>query len=75
MAMPVEKGSLLCQYHFEVGALNEAGRILLRQGEIKFGKPTEKVKAAIKEEDLSRLRRMAVSVLTATSWDEVLDTP
>ncbi len=56
-------------------ALEGVGKFLLRQGEIKFGAPTEKVKAAIKEEeDFERLIRMAVCLLAATSWDEVLDT-
>jgi hypothetical protein len=60
MAMPVEEGSLLYQYLFELGALIAAGRTLLRHGEKKFGAPTERVKAVIKEEeDLSRLDRIS----------------
>ena len=72
--MSIDKDSLLYQYLYEVGALKGVGTSLLRQGEIKFGAPTQKVKAAIKEEDLERLIRVAVCLLTATSWDEVLET-
>ena len=57
--MSIEKDSLIYQYLYEHGALKGVGRFLLRQGEIKFGAPTEKAKAAIKEEeDLERLIRM-----------------
>ena len=74
--MSIEKDSLIYQFLYEHGALKGVGTSLLRQGEIKFGAPTEKAKAAIKEEeDLERLIRMCVCLLTATSWDEVLATP
>jgi hypothetical protein len=74
--LSVEKDSLTYQFLYEHGALKGVGTSLLRQGEIKFGAPTEKMRASIKEEeDLSRLIRMCVCLLTATSWDEVLDTP
>ena len=74
--MPVDKDSLIYQFLYEHGALTAVGKALLRQGEIKFGAPPEKVKSSIKEEeDLPRLIRMDVCLLTANSWDEVLDTP
>jgi hypothetical protein len=63
------------QYIIEQGGLKAVHRILLRLGRKKFGAPTNKVKAAIQEsEDLPRLERMAVRLLTATSWAEVLNT-
>jgi hypothetical protein len=63
------------QYIIEQGELKALRRVLLRQGTDKFGAPTKKVKAAIQEsENLRRLRRMAVRLLTATSWAEVLET-
>jgi hypothetical protein len=63
------------QYIIEQGGLKAARAILLAQGASKFGVPAKKARAAIQElEDLSRLRRMAMRMLTATSWDEVLET-
>lgn len=64
------------QYILEQGAIKEARRILLEQGATKFGAPARKVRSALKElEDISRLRRMALRLITAGSWDDVLATP
>jgi hypothetical protein len=63
------------QYIIEQGGLKEARKILLTLGTDKFGAPTKRVKAAIQgSEDLPRLERMAMRLLTANSWDELLET-
>jgi hypothetical protein len=71
----VVEESTTYQYIIEQGELRESRRMLLKMGAVKFGAPTKKVKVAIWElENLSRLRRMAVRLLTANSWNEVLET-
>jgi hypothetical protein len=65
------------QYILEHGATRALKRLLLRLGAKKFGAPTKAVKAAIESldvDDLPQLERMAMRVLTANSWGEVLDT-
>ena len=63
------------QYIIEQGALRGVRALLLEQGASKFGAPTEKVKASIQElEDLPRLKRMGLRVLTAKSWNDILKT-
>lgn len=64
------------QYIIEQGELKEARRMLLKLGADKFGAPTRKARAAIQEsEDLPHLERMMMHLLSAASWDEVLETP
>ncbi len=64
------------QYILEQGAIKEARRMLLEMGATKFGAPARKVRSAIKElEDISRLRRIALRLITAGSWDDALATP
>jgi hypothetical protein len=49
---------------------------LRRQGQKRFGPPSEATKAALEAiEDPERLLRMAERMLDAASWQEVLDTP
>ena len=63
------------QYIIEQGALKEMRKVVLEHGAIKLGAPTDKVKAAIQGlEDLPRLERMGLRVLTAKSWNDVLKT-
>ena len=63
------------QYIIEQGAIKEARTTVLNLGASKLGAPAKKVKAAIREvDDLPRLRRMVMNVLTAKSWNEVLET-
>ena len=63
------------QYIIEQGEIKGVRRVLLELGASKFGAPTDKVKASIQGlEDLPRLNRMGLRVLTATSWDELLKT-
>ncbi len=64
------------QYIIEQGGLKTARKMLLKMGADKFGAPARNVKAAIREsEDLPRLERMMMHLLSAASWDEVLETP
>jgi hypothetical protein len=64
------------QYIIEQGELKARRATVLEQGESKFGAPAEKVKTAIQElEDPQRLRRMLLRLLTANSWNEVLEAP
>jgi predicted transposase YdaD len=58
------------------GRLNEARRILLRQGRMKFGEPDAAVSATLEGiPDLDRLERMTDRILSATSWQDLLATP
>lgn len=64
------------QYIVEQGEIKGTRRMLLKQGTAKFGAPTRKVKAAIQDlEDLPHIERMMIHLLSATSWNEVLETP
>jgi hypothetical protein len=61
------------QLILEEGAVKYAREMLLEQGEALLGKPTEKHKNKLSTiEDLERLKRMALKVLTAKSWDSLL---
>jgi hypothetical protein len=63
------------QYIIEQGCLKWGRSTLLDLGAIRFGEPTEKVKTSIQElEDLSRIKRMEMRILTAGSWDDILET-
>ena len=51
-------------------------RIILIQGENRFGPPDESVKASLQSiTDLDRLQRIALQMLKAASWQEILNTP
>jgi hypothetical protein len=57
----------------EEGRAQEAQRILLLQGELKFGAPDPRSRAAIEAiNDISRLEKMTARLLNARSWDELL---
>lgn len=61
------------QFILEEGAVKFARQMLLEQGELLIGKPTDKQKNKLDTiEDLERLKRMALKVLTAKSWDALL---
>ena len=50
-------------------------KIILAQGEDRFGPPGEAVKASLQNiTDLDRLRRIARQTPKAASWQEILDT-
>jgi hypothetical protein len=60
------------------GRVSEAQRLLLLQGEIRFGSPGETTRNAVAAiRDLERLERMSTRVLDAGihDWDELLETP
>ena len=55
------------------GEVNEARKILLRQGSKKLGPPDEQVSARIAEiTELDRLHVLLERILDASSWDELL---
>lgn len=61
------------QLILEEGAVKFAHRMILKQGQAKFGEPSEKQKNKLnKIEDIKRLDRIAMKVLTAKSWDALL---
>lgn len=63
-------------YILDEGRLDEAKKLILRQGRIRFGPPDEPTTTTINGlEDLERLERMSERVLTVTTWQELLDTP
>lgn len=57
------------------GAILALRRLILRQGAIRFGPPSEATTARVNAlKDLERLERWADRIATATSWEEVLRT-
>jgi hypothetical protein len=58
------------------GAIKEVKKILLRQGQKRFGAPDQGVITAVDSvNDLERLERMTDRVLDVASWQELLETP
>jgi hypothetical protein len=58
------------------GRVEEVRRILLRQGQKRFGAPPAAVTDTLESlSDLDRMERMADRVLEIASWQELLDTP
>jgi len=60
------------------GRITEAQRMLLLQGEVRFGAPEEATRNAIEAiRDLECLERMSKRILDASigDWDGLLDTP
>ena len=58
----------------EEGRIDEARKIILRQGKKKFGKPTAAIVTVIEgTDDLDRLERLSDRLLTASSWQDLLD--
>ena len=57
----------------EIGRTLEARRMLLRQGEQRFGTPSASVIATVEAiSDIDRLEQLSLELLTATRWDELL---
>ena len=57
----------------EEGAVRQARHLILMQGEQLIGPATEKQKNKLSEiEDLERLKRRGMKVLTAKTWDALL---
>jgi hypothetical protein len=64
------------QFILRQGAAREAHKILLRQGQRKWGTPSQEIQAAIRGiEDLERLERMGEAVLDVAGWQELLSVP
>jgi predicted transposase YdaD len=62
----------------KAGRITEAQRLLLLQGEIRFGVPEARTRSAIKAiQDIERLERMSKRILDADihDWDGLLDGP
>jgi hypothetical protein len=58
------------------GREEEAKSSILRQGTFRFGAPDESISTKLNAvTDLERLHRLQVHLLTATSWQDLLDTP
>jgi hypothetical protein len=61
------------QLILEEGAIDFAREVLLDQGQIRFGSPSDQQRNKLNRiEDLERLRRMTRKVLSAKSWDALL---
>lgn len=57
----------------EEGAIEHLREVILKQGRVRFGEPTEKQAAKLKAiQDLERLDRIAVKLVTAKTWDGLL---
>jgi predicted transposase YdaD len=55
------------------GRLEEARKVLFRQGRIRFGRLDKPTRAAIEAiDDLDRLERLSERLLTAASWADLL---
>jgi hypothetical protein len=60
----------------EQRAASEIHRVLLRQGKIRFGIPSESAEERLKSiNDIGRLERLGDAVVSVNSWDELLATP
>lgn len=63
------------QFILNEGAVKHTRELILKQGRANIGEPTEKQKNKLNAiEDLDRLDRIALKVLTAKSWDALLRT-
>ncbi|WP_439625584.1 hypothetical protein [Gemmata sp.] len=61
------------QLILEEGAVEHTRELILKQGRVKLGQPTDKQAAKLGAiQDLERLDRIAVKLLTAKSWDGLL---
>ncbi len=64
------------QIILDEGRTEEAQKILLRQGQRRFGPPTEATRMALQGmTDLERLERMTDRIFDATTWEDLLNTP
>ena len=54
------------------GAVNEARRMILRLGRVRFGEPDAVVRTALQGiTDLERLERLGERLVTVSSWQEL----
>jgi hypothetical protein len=67
------EGSVTYQKIIRKGKAKEARKILLLQGQSRFGEPSPEVVARLEAvTDLNRLEELSVRLLQATSWQELL---
>jgi hypothetical protein len=58
------------------GAVGTLRRTILRQGTQRFGEPDDATRTAVQSmADIGRLEALALRVLSAGSWQELLATP
>jgi hypothetical protein len=58
------------------GRIDEARKLLLRQGQIRFGPPDVPTRTAIETlKDLERLERLSERLLDVSNWCELLAEP
>jgi hypothetical protein len=63
------------QYILDEGRIEEAQNTLLRQGKLRFGKPTKRIVATVQAlKDLDRLHELSDRLLSVSSWQELLQT-
>ncbi|VTU00741.1 unnamed protein product [Gemmataceae bacterium] len=61
------------QLFLREGAVEHTRELILKQGRVKLGEPTDKQAAKLGAiQDLDRLDRIAIKLLTAKSWDGLL---
>jgi hypothetical protein len=64
------------QLILEEGEIKGLQETLLIQGKVRFGPPDQRTETALKSvTDLDRLERMAIALLSAPGWEELLATP
>ncbi|HZT81462.1 MAG TPA: hypothetical protein VFA26_14635 [Gemmataceae bacterium] len=69
-------GSSAYQLIMAEGAVKEVKKLLLRQGQKRFGSPSAAMATTLEGiTDLGRLERRSDRVLEATSWEELMATP
>jgi hypothetical protein len=67
---------VLLKEGMEKGRITEAQQLLFRLGRLRFGRIDKATDSAIEAiDDLKRLRRLSVRILTATSWVDLLAEP
>jgi uncharacterized protein DUF4351 len=70
------EGNTFVQYLLDKGRAEEARKLLLRQGAVRFGPATPQVEATLAGmTDLNRLEELGVRMLEVSSWEELLAAP
>jgi predicted transposase YdaD len=70
------KHSPFFQEMFDEGGARELRRLILSQGEFRFGPATEQIRQSIQDmTDLDELNRLGLRILSADSWDDLLQPP
>lgn len=70
------KESSTYQMIVDEGRIEQARRMILKQGRIRFGAPDKRIAGTLQAiEDLDRLEHLGERLVTVSSWRELLDTP